>query len=56
MNIDIDNIIIEAETDEEHCIIIHNILKKIQNHEYESAQKAADALSKELGMPVTLTE
>ncbi len=56
MNIGIDDVVIEAETDEDNCIIIHNILIKIQNHEYESAQKAADALSEELGMPVTLTE
>lgn len=56
MNIGIDDVVIEAEIDEEYCIIIHNILIKIQNHEYESAQKAADALSEELGMPVTLTE
>lgn len=56
LDIEIDDVIISAETDENGCIIIHNVLIKIQNYEYESAQKAADALSEELGMPVTLTE
>lgn len=56
LDMEIDDVVIEAETDENGCIIIHNVLIKIQNCEYESAQKAAEALSEELGMPVTLTE
>lgn len=56
LGIEIDDVVIEAEADEEGCIIIHNVFIKIQKYEYESAQKAADALSEELGMPVTLTE
>ena len=56
LNMKIDGVVIEAELDENRCIIIHNILIKIQDCEYESAQKAAGALSEELGMPVTLTE
>lgn len=56
LNVEIDGVVIEAETDEDGCIIIHKVVIKIQNYEYQSAQKAADALSEELGMPVTLTE
>lgn len=56
LNIEIDDVVIKAETDENSCIIIHEVLIIIQNYEYESAQKAAEALSEELGMPVTLTE
>ena len=38
------------------CIIIHEILIKLQNDGSEAGQKTAELLSKELGIPVTLTE
>lgn len=56
LNIEIEDVVIKAETDDNGCIIIHEVLIKIQNYEYESAQKAVGVLSEELGMPVTLTE
>lgn len=56
LNIEIDDVVIKVERDDDGCIIIHDVLIKIRNFEYQSAQKAAEALSEELGMPVTLIE
>lgn len=54
-NLSIGDVTVKAENNND-CIIIHNLLIKAQNNEYESAQNAAEILSDELGIPVTLTE
>lgn len=54
-NLSIGELTVEAENNN-GCIIIHKILVKIQDNEFDAAKEAAEILSGELGIPVTLTE
>ncbi len=54
-NLSVGEITVKAEN-ENGCIIIHNIFVNMQKNESETAQYAAEIISDELGIPVTLTE
>lgn len=45
---------IEMETDDESCIIIHNITVEIESAHHDDKNRFSDSLSEKLGVPVTV--
>lgn len=53
--IEVESVLIDAEVDEDECIIIHDIQIKIQNGATDYRSDFSRSVEEKLGVPVTLT-